>query len=89
MKIEEVSKPKALSPTTTEHQQFNTVHKPTSDILSPPETVLKQGSDMVESIEEAIRKLEIGSQLRKDVWLKEIERSAAFRNLMTCSKVKH
>ncbi|CAL1702209.1 unnamed protein product [Somion occarium] len=38
-----------------------------------PENALKEGLAMVKTIKASIKKLEIGSKMRKDVWLREIE----------------
>lgn len=39
-----------------------------------PEAALKEGAKMVQIIRENIKKLELGSKLRKDVWMREVER---------------
>ncbi|THG92694.1 hypothetical protein EW026_g8299, partial [Hermanssonia centrifuga] len=43
------------------------------DITYVPEDALKQGLGMVKSMKHNIKRLELGSKLRKDVWLREIE----------------
>jgi hypothetical protein len=45
-----------------------------ADISYVPEAALKEGVGMVKEIKERIKKLELGSKLRQDVWLREIER---------------
>lgn len=61
--------------TTEEHQPSYTVFQSASDVPYLPENVFKEGVSMVKTIKEDIKKLQIGSNLRKDVWLKEIEKS--------------
>lgn len=53
-----------------------TVYNVATDISYAPEEALKTGLGMVKTIKENIKKLELGSKLRKDVWLREIERFA-------------
>lgn len=51
------------------------VHNSAEDIVYAPEDALKEGLGMVQTLKANIKKLELGSKLRKDVWLREIERS--------------
>ncbi len=51
-----------------------TVYQSEDDITYVPEDALKQGLGMVKSMKHNIKRLELGSKLRKDVWLREIER---------------
>ncbi|TFY80874.1 hypothetical protein EWM64_g3143, partial [Hericium alpestre] len=51
---------------------FAIFNSPT-DIDYTPENALKQGLSMVKSLKDNINKLELGSKLRKEVWLREIE----------------
>lgn len=44
------------------------------DITYAPETALKEGVGMVKTIKEALKKLELGSKLRQDVWDREIKK---------------
>ena len=44
------------------------------DISYVPEDALKEGVGMVKELKANIDRLELGSKLRKDVWLREIER---------------
>ena len=39
-----------------------------------PENALKEGLGMVNALKANIKRLELGSKLRKDVWLREVER---------------
>lgn len=39
-----------------------------------PEAALKEGAKMVQTIRDNIKKLELGSKLRQDVWMREVER---------------
>ncbi|KAH9951754.1 Dynamin family-domain-containing protein [Amylocystis lapponica] len=50
-----------------------TVHKSADEIEYLPEDALKEGLGMVRMIKQNIKKLELGSKLRKEVWLREIE----------------
>ena len=62
--------------------QQQTVNKPTlyqlydsaDDIPYTPENALGEGLGMVKTLKAAIDKLELGSKLRKEVWLREIDR---------------
>lgn len=45
------------------------------DILYAPEEALVQGLHMVKTLKANVKKLELGNKLRKEVWLREIERS--------------
>jgi hypothetical protein len=44
------------------------------DVPYQPEDALKEGLGMVKTLKANIKKLELGSKLRQDVWLREIER---------------
>jgi hypothetical protein len=44
------------------------------DISYEPEEALRQGLGMLRAIKHGVKKLEMGSKLRKEVWLREIER---------------
>ncbi|KAL5487951.1 hypothetical protein ACEPAI_6059 [Sanghuangporus weigelae] len=49
-----------------------TIFNSPGDIAFSPERFLKEGVDMVKAIKAHVKRLEIGSKLRKDVWLREI-----------------
>lgn len=49
------------------------VYNSADDINYLPEDALNEGLSMVKTIKANIKKLELGSKLRKDVWLREIE----------------
>lgn len=51
-----------------------------------PEAALKEGLAMVKSINQNIKKLELGSKLRKDVWQREIDRCVVFHYLFICCR---
>jgi hypothetical protein len=55
-------------------QRLYTVYHSASEVPYLPENALKEGLSMVKTIKSNIKKLEIGSKLRKDVWLKDLER---------------
>ena len=50
------------------------VYNSATEIPYQPEAALKEGVGMVNALKASIKKLELGSKLRKDVWLREIER---------------
>lgn len=52
------------------------IYSKPEDIEYTPENALKNGLGMVNTMEAALEKLELGSELRKEVWLREIERYA-------------
>ncbi|KAI0786384.1 hypothetical protein C8Q75DRAFT_771545 [Abortiporus biennis] len=56
-----------------EQRKQYTVYQDANDIDYQPETALKEGLAMVKAMKTNIKKLELGSKLRKDVWLREIE----------------
>ncbi|KAI0069058.1 hypothetical protein BV25DRAFT_1817993 [Artomyces pyxidatus] len=43
------------------------------DIAYNPEDALKEGLSMVKGIKNTVKKLELGSKLRKEVWMREVE----------------
>jgi hypothetical protein len=49
-----------------------TVYESSDDIVHTPEAAFKQGLGMVKVIKESLKKLELGSKLRRDVWDREI-----------------
>lgn len=53
-----------------------TSYKCAADIQYLPENALKEGLGMVKTLKGNIKKLELGSKLRQDVWLRDIERLA-------------
>ncbi|KDQ65115.1 hypothetical protein JAAARDRAFT_188367 [Jaapia argillacea MUCL 33604] len=54
-------------------QPLFTVYETAEDIPYTPESALQQGLGMVKTIKTNIKKIELGSKLRKDVWLRDIE----------------
>ncbi|KAG7097036.1 hypothetical protein E1B28_004429 [Marasmius oreades] len=50
-----------------------TVHQDASEISYDPEKALKEGLEMVSSVQKAMNGLQVGSKLRRQVWSKEIE----------------
>lgn len=64
---------RASVPVQPEPKEF-TVHQSVEDIIYAPEDALKEGLGMVRTLKANLKKLELGSKLRKDVWLREIER---------------
>ena len=55
-----------------------TVYKAVDEIDYLPENALKEGLGMVKTLKSSIKTLELGNKLRKDVWLREIERCSHF-----------
>jgi hypothetical protein len=51
-----------------------TVYDAATDVPYQPEDALKEGLGMVKTLKANIKKLQLGSKLRQDVWLREIER---------------
>lgn len=45
-----------------------------ADIIYVPEDALKEGFGMVKAIKESLKQLELGSQLRREVWDREISK---------------
>lgn len=50
------------------------IYDSATDVPYQPEDALKEGLAMVKTLKANIKKLELGSKLRQDVWLREIER---------------
>lgn len=48
-----------------------------TEITYQPENALKEGLGMVKALKGKVKTLELGSKLRKEVWLREVERSVA------------
>lgn len=55
-----------------------TIYTSAAEIPYLPEDALKEGVGMVHALKASINKLELGSKLRKDVWLREIDRFVAW-----------
>lgn len=51
-----------------------TTYASAQDIPYTPENALGEGVGMVKYLKSKVKKMEIGSKMRKDVWLREIER---------------
>jgi hypothetical protein len=51
-----------------------TVYDAATDVPYQPEGALTEGLGMVKTLKARIKKLQLGSRLRQDVWLREIER---------------
>jgi hypothetical protein len=49
------------------------LYKSADDIEYTPENALTEGVSMVKDVSNSLKKIELGSKLRKDVWMKEIE----------------
>lgn len=54
------------------------VYASVSDITYAPETALKEGILMVNTIEEGLKRLELGSKLRQEVWDREMQKCVYF-----------
>src|SRR6266540_5281080 len=51
---------------------FYTLYRSSEGIEHTPEAALKEGLGMVKTIKECLKKLELGSKLRREVWDREI-----------------
>ncbi|KAL0573914.1 hypothetical protein V5O48_008034 [Marasmius crinis-equi] len=63
----------ASTTTTSRPARSFTLHQSANEIPYDPENALKEGIEMVSSIQEAMNRLQLGSKLRQQVWTKEIE----------------
>lgn len=61
---------------------FFTKYTSTTDIPYAPEDALKEGLGMVKSIKTSIKTIQLGSKLRQDVWLRELERWSCLLHLL-------
>ena len=52
-------------------------HASAAEIDYTPEKALQAGLSFTKVIDKRVKKLELGSKMRKDVWLREIARSGA------------
>lgn len=52
-----------------------------TEIPYAPEDALKEGLGMVKSIKTSIKTIQLGSKLRQDVWMRELERCGRFTAL--------
>jgi hypothetical protein len=51
-----------------------TIYASAADVPYQPEEALKEGLSMVKTLKANIKKLELGSKLRQEVWMREIDR---------------
>ena len=56
-----------------EREPSYTVYKSAEEIEYTPENALQEGVGMVWDVSRSLKHIELGSKLRKDVWMKEIE----------------
>jgi hypothetical protein len=56
----------------TVNQTYFTIYNSFDDIAHTPESAFKEGLGMVKMIKEYLKKLELGSKLRREVWDREI-----------------
>lgn len=49
------------------------VYKSADEIEYSPESALQEGVAMVREVKHHLKKIELGSKLRKDVWMNEVE----------------
>jgi hypothetical protein len=61
--------------TVTSYTRF----KSSGEIAYVPEEALRQGLKMVSAIRSGVKTLELGNKMRKEVWMREIERYASFQ----------
>lgn len=57
-------------------------HASAEEIDYTPEKALQAGLSMVKLIDKSVKRLELGSKMRKDVWLREIARWANHHRLL-------
>jgi hypothetical protein len=74
MKQEDVVMGDATVPAAPEPPSYFTVYASANEIVYVPENALKEGLGMVKAIKTSLKKLEMGSKLRQEVWAREIER---------------
>ena len=58
----------------TPKQKSYTMYAAVAEITYAPENALEEGVGMVNAIKNSLKKLNLGSKLRQDVWSREIER---------------
>jgi hypothetical protein len=73
-KPEDIVMEEATITTTTPKPILYTKYSSAPDILYAPEDALKEGLGMVKSINSSLKTIQLGSKLRQDVWLRELER---------------
>lgn len=69
----------AFQPFDDSAKQLYGIFSGPDDILYTPEEALAQGLRMVKTLKASVKNLELGNKMRKDVWLREIERSVCMR----------
>jgi hypothetical protein len=77
----------ASVPRSEPYKQPYTVYQSPLDVPYITENAFKEGLHMVKSIKTQVNQLEIGSKLRKDVWLKEIERLVLASSGLDCMRL--
>ena len=55
-------------------RSFYTAYKAVEDINYAPEGALKEGLGMVKALKASIKKVDLGSKLRQEVWQDEIKK---------------
>lgn len=71
--MEDAAKPLVTAPEEPKPRLYK-VYQSATDIPYQPENALKEGLGMVKTLKSNVKTLELGSKLRKDVWLREIEK---------------
>jgi hypothetical protein len=56
------------------NSKYFTAFQSAADIIYVPEDALKEGFGMVKAIKESLKQLELGSQLRREVWDRELSK---------------
>ena len=69
---------KTPEPAKKDPNALRTIYANATDIVYTPENSLEHGLEMLKNIKYHVNKLEVGSKLRKDVWLREITKYASF-----------
>jgi hypothetical protein len=64
-----------------------TVYSSASDIPYTPEEALNEGLSMVRTIKTSVQSLQLGSKLRQDVWMRELDRFSTFSLCLFISNI--
>lgn len=84
--VKQPVEPTPIPPAAPPFRKLYQIFDKYEDIEYVPENALKNGLNMVATLKDSLKKLELGSKLRKDVWMREIEeyaRRLASRGLVT------
>lgn len=71
--MEDVKPALPATPAAPKHVRYTVYHSP-EEITYSPDEALKEGLGMVASIKASLKDLQLGSKLRQEVWMRELER---------------